>query len=70
MRISSRGTVSVGPVGALFVLPFLVAFWLAWAAVMGAVWLVAAIAQAVRESRAAPRVRPAAVWPHIGPSGR
>lgn len=70
MRISSRGTVSMGPLGWLIVGPLLVVFWLALAAVSGAVWLVAALAQSVMESRPAPQVRPPAVWPHIGPSGR
>ena len=55
MRISSRGTVSMGPLGwLLFIMiagPFLLAFW----TVKLLVVLIAAIVQAVRNNRTATR---------------
>lgn len=40
MRISSRGTISMGPVGWLIVGPFLAAVWLAIVVAYSAGWLV------------------------------
>jgi hypothetical protein len=59
MRISSRGTVSMGPIGWLIVGPFLllavVAYWL----VMGTIWLLAALFTAIgkRQRRRAQMAR-------------
>jgi hypothetical protein len=43
MRISSRGTVSMGPVGWLIVGPFLLLFWLAYWTLFGLFFVLAAL---------------------------
>jgi hypothetical protein len=43
MMISSRGTIIMGPAGWLILGPFLLLIWLAVAAVVTALWLVAAV---------------------------
>jgi hypothetical protein len=43
MRISSRGTISMGPIGWMILGPFLLVIWLAVAAIVVGVWLVVTV---------------------------
>ncbi len=76
MRISSRGTVSMGLLGWLIVGPFILMAWLVITAVKVAVLLVAAIATSLAQAHRTQEVRrpgrPAVPprWPNIPPSGR
>jgi|HubBroStandDraft_5_1064220.scaffolds.fasta_scaffold09397_1 hypothetical protein len=47
MRISSRGTVSMGPIGWLIVGPFLLLAVVAYGLVLGTIWLLAALFTAI-----------------------